>query len=429
MKIAAATFGCKINQYETSCIIDDFISNGWQKVPFSQPADVYVINSCTVTNRTDYKSRNAIRKALKHKQENPEVKIVVTGCYSQLNHDEIKSLGDIDHIIDNNHKDGIFRAITEQAIPEFSDIQKELGYCEQTTQQMLDRHRAFLKVQDGCGFFCAYCAVAWARGPSRSRDKNAIFDQINKLTEEGFREFVLGGINLGLFGHDKDDGYYLENLILDMSLLDKVKRIRLSSVEPQLFTDKLIAEIKDNQKVCSHFHIPLQSGSDKILKSMGRHYTQEEFQELIEKILSIRPDSAIGLDVITGLPGETEEEFEITRSFIEKLPIAYLHVFPYSRRPGTRAWDMPGQVHGNDIKKRSEMLLKLSEKKKAEYINKLVKEKTVISGIVEEKQGRSSILSDHYIRAYIHEKPEAGKYVIAKTIGIEDDGICAIVNK
>ena len=425
MKIAAATFGCKQNQYETSCIMDDFLSNGWEQAGFSEQADVYLINSCTVTNRTDFKSRNAIRKALKQKQQNPKVKIVVTGCYAQRNEAEIKQLGDIDLVIDNNHKNRIFAAVTADIVPEFQDILKVSEYSEHSTKTMLDHSRAFLKIQDGCDFFCAYCAVAWARGPSRSRKRDNIIKQVKMLVEHGFQEFVLSGINLGLYGFEKDDNYHLEHLLIDLEKIEGVEKLRLSSIEPQLFTEPLLEQIENSKQICPHFHIPLQSGSDTLLKSMGRHYDTSEFAEVIGKLLKLKPDAAIGMDVIVGLPGETDALFEETYSFLQKLPLTYLHVFPYSRRPGTKAWSMPDQVNGTISKKRVKRLIALSDTKKSEYINHLISRKTILSGIVEKQEnGYYTLLSDHYIRAYCQSENIAiGHKVIGKTIKTLHDGV------
>lgn len=408
MKIAALTYGCKINQYETICIINDFIQAGWQQVNFNQEADVYLINSCTVTNRTDYKSRNAVRKALDHKIKRPDSVIIVTGCYAQLNYNDIEKLGPIDYIIDNNHKNKIYQILNSLENPDFADISKEHNFAEQTTSSMLNRSRAFIKVQDGCDYKCAYCAVTLARGPSRSRDPQNILQQIRLLADNGYQEVVLAGVNLGLYGYDKNDNYYLTELIQDIESISGIKLIRLSSLEPQLFTDSIINIIKDSDKICPHFHIPLQSGSDIILHSMGRKYSQNEFKKLIIELIKISPYAAIGIDVIVGLPGETDEIFLETKSFLEELPLAYFHVFPYSRRPNTSAAEMPDQVHGTICHQRVQELTALSGQKKAHYQQKLIDNKVILKAVLESEllHGKSG-LSDHYIR--IHCSDGSGK--------------------
>lgn len=425
MKIAAATFGCKINQYETSCILDDFIQSGWEHVPFSSIADIYLINTCTVTNRTDYKSRNAIRKALKQKNLTPHTRIVVTGCYSQLHPQDINRLGKVDFIIDNNSKNSVYKIITENSKPEFKLSSDFTTYCEHSTRQMFNHSRAFIKIQDGCSFFCAYCAVAPARGNPRSRKPQNILKQINLLTEKGYSEFVLGGVNLGLYASDSSINCSLTEIIKQISALQKVKKIRLSSLEPQLINSELLSLIKSDSKICPHFHLPLQSGSDDILVKMGRHYNKEQFLDIFYKLLQARPDAAIGLDVIAGLPGETENHFSETYKLLESLPLAYLHVFPYSRRPGTKAFNMLHQIHGTTKKERVDKLLHLSTLKRKEYSGRLIEDKILLSGIVEKiSQNQASYLSDHFLRGYISSySGKCGNLYYGKAVELFRDGV------
>jgi threonylcarbamoyladenosine tRNA methylthiotransferase MtaB len=399
--VAAATFGCKVNQYETACILDAFVSAGYRVVPFDSPADVYIINSCTVTNRTDYKSRNALRKALKHKQQHPGTQVVITGCYVQRNYEEVQALGPIDHIIDNNKKDQIVAAVQGARVP-FEDINHQTSFAELFTTSMQDRTRAFIKVQDGCDYYCAYCAVAHARGPSRSRDADKVLQQIAALAQHGYKEFVLGGINLGLFGREKQDGYHLSHLIADIASISGVELIRLSSVEPQLIDDPLLDAIASTPQMCPHFHVPLQSGSDTLLSSMGRHYTTARFAEIIGSLQAIDPMAAIGLDVITGLPGETDELARQTYDFLTNLDFSYLHVFSYSSRPGTRAEKMPGHVNGTVIHTRTQQLTALSEARKQTYRDRLIAHNTPLRGVIEQQiDGLWTALSDHYLRLYV----------------------------
>lgn len=401
-KVAAITFGCKINQYETTCILAEFLAKGWEQVAFHKSADAYIINSCTVTNRTDYKSRNAIRKALKHKAKNPLVKIVVTGCYAQRNFLQVKNSGDIDFIIDNNHKSCVYDAVNTGISPQFKEIQQAQVFCEQSTDNMLSRTRAVLKVQDGCSYFCAYCAVAHARGPSRSRAPDKIIQQVNRLVDCGYKEVVLAGINLGLYGKEKKDNYFLPQLLKDLEDIKGLRQIRLSSIEPQLFTAELLEFFVSSHKLCPHFHIPLQSGSDELLKKMGRHYSSSEFSQTIDKIIKIYPQAAFGFDVICGLPGETEKLYQETRLFLEKMPLAYLHVFPYSRRPGTRAFDMTDQINGAVSHQRVLELTDLAKTKNQLYRKKLIDNKTILKVVIEEqKAGCLTGLSDHYVRVHL----------------------------
>lgn len=403
--IAAITFGCKVNQYETSCILDEFVQQGYKIIDFSESADVYVINSCTVTNRTDYKSRNALRKALKQKEKNSNIKVVITGCYSQRNRAEILKIGNVDLIVDNNEKSKIYALIENNK--NLSGLQNLKGsnpniFDELSTTQMIDHSRAFIKVQDGCDYYCAYCAVAYARGTSRSRDKENVLDQIKILTTKGYREFVLGGINLGLYGREKKDHYFLADLLIDIEKINDVKLIRLSSIEPQLFTEDLLEYFKNSKKICPHFHIPLQVGSDELLQKMGRKYTTAEFSKTIRRLKNIFPDCAIGIDVIAGLPGETEELFQETFSYLQSLDFTYLHVFSYSSRPGTRAAEMPNQINGKIINHRSNILTQLSQQKTEIYISQILNSKIELRGVIEQKKDKFwTALSDHFIRIYL----------------------------
>ena len=409
-KVTGITFGCKVNQYETACILYDFIKDGYRVVDFDQPADVYIINTCTVTNRTDYKSRNAIRKALAQKEKNTKVKVIVTGCYSQRNYEEIRKLGNIDLIVDNNSKSRILEYINQINVNQFRDILEASEFEELSTTSMIDRTRAYIKVQDGCDYYCAYCAIPYARGHSRSREKENVLKQIRKLTTEGYKEFVLGGINLGLYGREQNDNYYLSDLLSDIEKIEGVKLIRLSSIEPQLFSEDLLNFFRKSKKICPHFHIPLQTGCDEMLSHMGRRYTVSDFSNTIQNIRSIFPDAAIGIDVIAGLPGETEELSQKTHKYLVSLDFTYLHVFPYSRRPGTRAEKMSGHVHGNDIKKRTKLLTKLSAKKTQEYINFIVNNNIKLRGVIENKvNGFWTALSDHYVRVFLQSKTNLEK--------------------
>jgi len=421
-KVASVTFGCKVNQYETSCIVDEFNRAGYQIIEFDKPADVYIINTCTVTNRTDYKSRNAIRKALAQKLIDHSVKVVVTGCYSQRKKEEIEELGEVDLIVDNNSKSKIFKYLNSGE-KLFKDINNQHDFDEISTTKMLDKTRAFIKIQDGCDYYCAYCAIPFARGHSRSRSKKTIIMQIEKLVEAGYKEFVLGGINLGLYGVEKD--YSLAKLLDEIEKINGVELIRLSSIEPQLLTDELLDFFKKSKKICHHFHIPLQTGCDELLDKMGRRYSTTQFHNIITKIRKIFPDVAIGIDVIAGLPGETEELFQKTHHFLTNLNFTYLHVFSYSKRPGTRAEKMSGHVNGNIIKQRSNKLLSISNLKLTEYLDFIIANNIELKGVIEQKKDDYwTALSDHYVRIYVKsDEILEKKYLHLKPISKKYDGI------
>ncbi|MBT3168660.1 MAG: tRNA (N(6)-L-threonylcarbamoyladenosine(37)-C(2))-methylthiotransferase MtaB [Candidatus Cloacimonetes bacterium] len=419
-RVAIITYGCKINQYESACILDDFKSANYEIVPFGNEADVYIINSCTVTNRTDYKSRNSLRKALSQKATNPNVKIIVTGCYSQRNADEISKLGAIDLIVDNNKKEQIFQFL-QQGGNCFENILNATEFAELSTNSMNDKTRAFVKIQDGCDYYCAYCAIPFARGHSRSRKRENVLNQVEKLAQNDYQEFVFGGINLGLYRQEND--YSLADLLFDVEKIEGVKIIRLSSIEPQLFTDNLLAYFRKSKKIAPHFHIPLQVGCDELLLKMNRKYITSEFSNQIDKIREIFPNVAIGIDVIVGLPGETDVLFQETLKFLQNLDFTYLHVFSYSKRFGTKAAEMKGQIGGKTMKKRSNILTELSDKKKQKYIKKILLQRPILSGIVEsEKDGWQTVLSDHFIRIYLKNE-EHKRHCRFRIIGKIFDGI------
>ncbi|PID29997.1 MAG: tRNA (N(6)-L-threonylcarbamoyladenosine(37)-C(2))-methylthiotransferase MtaB [Candidatus Cloacimonadota bacterium] len=423
-KLAIKTFGCKINQYESACMADAFIRKNYEITDFETEADVYLINTCTVTGRTDYKSRNSIRKALAQKAKNPDATVMVTGCYAQRNKDAVEELGEVDYVIDNNSKNRVTE-ILKAKINRFENILEAEDFAEMSTGQMLDKTRIFIKVQDGCDFYCSYCAIPYARGHSRSRKKEKVLEQIKILTERGYAEFVLGGINLGLYGCDLYEDYNLVSLLKDIEKTDGVKIIRLSSVEPQLITDELAEFYFKSEKMAPHLHIPLQAGTDNLLKLMNRRYSTKEFYELLKKILQNRPDTALGFDLIVGLPGETEQDITETLDFIDKITFAYIHLFTYSSRPGTKAEKMPDHPAGNIVKERKNRLQKAILNKKNAYLEYLLKNKIKLGCIAEknEEPGGSG-LSDHYVRIYWKENCyNNGEFVMGFPVRLYKEGL------
>lgn len=398
-KAAIATLGCKVNQVESSSIVGQLIEKGYEIVEFDQPADIYIINTCTVTNRTDFKSRSLIRQAHKQKALNSKVKIIVTGCYAQKEIEEIRTLGEVDLIVDNQAKVDLDEWL-DNLNYKFTDIMKADSMSWKPIQNMHERTRAFLKIQDGCDYYCSYCAVPYGRGHSRSLDFREVVKQAEILTENGYQEIVLSGVNLGLY-QDQKVHKTLADVVKALVEIDKLKLLRLSSIEPDLWKDKLIESIETSEKVCPHFHIPLQSGSDSVLQRMKRRYDSDSVKDMIKRLNSIKPYCAIGLDVISGFPGETEDEHNQTIEFINKVKFTYLHVFSYSKRKGTPAAVMANQINGQIIKQRVTELTALSKHKKEEYEQELIQNKVIVNGIVESVQSLySSALSDRYIRIY-----------------------------
>lgn len=372
MKVAFYTLGCKVNTYESEVLMNKFKKDGYEIVDFDDIADIYVINTCSVTNTSDQKSRKIIREA---SRKNKDAIICVMGCYSQLNYEDIKSLGDnIAIILGNNDKSKLLDYINEylnerKQIIKIDDLNK---VCfEDMRLDSFEKHtRAFVKIQDGCNNYCSYCIIPYTRGNVRSKKKEDVIDEITTLANNGYKEVVLTGIHTGHYGEDLSN-YDFSDLLMELEQIKGLERIRISSVEITELNDKFLETLKNSKKIVNHIHIPIQSLCDKTLKDMNRKYNVEYFFNKIEKIRSIRPNIAITSDVIVGFPNETDEDFNITKENIKKLGITELHVFPYSIRKGTRAASMP-QVDGNIKKKRVKELITLSEELKNAYYKSLI---------------------------------------------------------
>ena len=425
--IAVTTIGCKTNQYETEAILNQFIKSGYKLVDFSQSADIYLINTCCVTNRAEYKSRYAIRKAIANKSITK--KVIVAGCYVEQKPQFLEKLQNQIIQFKNDEKSQIFNCIINNF--QKKEISKSSNkFVELTTDRFYLHTRAPIKVQDGCDFFCSYCILPYVRGKPRSRLSENIIKQVKKLVENGEKEIVLTGINLGLYGKEFED-YDLIKLLSEISSKTDIQRIRLSSIEPMFFDKRLIEYISDNEKICPHFHIPLQSGSDIILQKMNRLYTKDDLKKVINNIKNVIPDSAIGCDVIVGFPDETDKEFEETYSFIQNLDISYLHVFRYSPRPKTASAKMKWKSDGLKNRQRMHGLTKLNHKKKKKYFNFLIDNQITLKAVLEtKKDGYWTSVSDHYVRVYLKDgnsKHGELKNLRSKKIHPNQDGI--IVNE
>lgn len=362
-KIAFQTFGCKLNFAETSAIARKFPVSEYETVDFKENADFYIVHSCTVTAHAEKKTRAAIRQALR---KNPEASVAVIGCYSQLRPDEIGLINGVDIILGNNDKyrlpeyiDDISKRKAEKASLQNRPKDFEPGYS------IGDRTRSFFKVQDGCDYFCTYCAIPYARGRSRSADIASTIEVARQIAETNIREIVLTGVNIGDFGHQHGETFL--GLLQELDRLDGIDRIRISSVEPELLNDDIIKLVAGSNRLMPHFHIPLQSGTDRVLELMKRKYKREVFENRVRLIKEKMPHACIAADVITGFPGETDEDFLDTFRFIESLPVSYLHVFTYSKRPGTKAAQMEEQVPEQIKQERSKLLHRLSEEKKTAF--------------------------------------------------------------
>lgn len=366
MKIGFCTLGCKVNQYETEAIKEIFINNGWEIGEFSDICDAYVINTCTVTHLSDRKSRQMIRRAY---TKNKNAVIAVLGCFAQMSPKEVEKIEGVSIVIGTKNKLKAYELISKKAKENIvTPVDKE-DYEDMEITLFESKTRAIIKAQDGCNNFCSYCIIPYARGRIRSRNPENIYNECLRLSENGFLEIVLAGIHICSYGKDLED-YDLLKLLKKIHKIEGIKRIRLSSIEPNAFTDEFIYALKDLPKVCHHFHISLQSGCDETLKRMNRKYDSLFYKNICDKILKEFPDSAITTDLIVGFPGESEEEFSKTKEFINSIPFYQIHTFKYSKREGTKAALMENQVSPEVKDKRSKEIIKISQEKQKAFEEK-----------------------------------------------------------
>lgn len=418
-KAALHNLGCKVNAYETEAMQQRLEEDGYTIVPFTEEADVYIINTCTVTNIADRKSRQMLHRARK---KNPEAIVVAVGCYVQTSGEACGT--DADIIIGNNRKKDIVRILREyEETREVRDTVPDIGrageYEDMPVTRMENHTRAYIKVQDGCNQFCTYCIIPYARGRVRSRDPQSVQREVQSLAEAGFREIVLTGIHLSSYGTDfphEDSGREMNllGLIRRIHDIQGIERIRLGSLEPGIITPDFIEELSGLYKVCPHFHLSLQSGSDTVLKRMNRRYTGKEYERGCRLIRDLYENPAITTDIIAGFPGETEEEFEETLSFAERIAFYDMHIFKYSRREGTRAAAMEGQIPEKKKAERSEKLIALAEKLSERYREGFIGKKLDI--LIEEtvQIGEQTYQVGHtreYVKVAVKSEMSAGRIV------------------
>lgn len=372
-KVAFYTLGCKVNQYETNAMSDMFKNEGYDIVGFDEIADVYVVNTCTVTNMSDRKSRQIIRRA---KQINSNSILCVVGCYVQVAKSELEKLDDIDVILGTNEKNEILQAVkrveVEKKVNNVSDVMKIRKYTNWDATAYTSHMRAEIKIQDGCDRFCTYCIIPYARGPVRSRDALDIIDEIKRVALTGVKEIVITGIHISSYGKDISKDFRLIDLLEQIDNVEGIDRIRLGSLEPLIITEDFVSRIKKLTKVCNHFHLSLQSGCDETLKRMNRRYTTEQFLSIVDLLRREIPEVALTTDIIVGFPGETDEEFGKTIEFLKKIKFSKMHVFRYSPRKGTPAASYPNQVDGSKKEERSNQLLELSDVYECEFASQYI---------------------------------------------------------
>lgn len=424
IRVAIATLGCKVNNYESAGIAEELESRGFSIVPFDSVADIYIVNTCTVTKKTDYQSRQLIRRA---NRKNPSASIIATGCYAQIDPETLSELPGVTMVVGTKEKETIPDFIekgTEKSIIS-NNIDHNDSFHGLPVTKFPGQTRAYLKVQDGCNSFCSYCIIPYARGRSRSLPEDDVIKRIASLCESGYREIVLTGIHLGIYGQDLHHSGSLSSLLGRIENETKIERLRISSIEPMEITDDILGLIKESSIICRHLHIPLQSGDNSILNAMNRNYNTEQFRERIAKIVKMVPEIGIGIDVMTGFPGEGDKEFENTRIFIEQLPVAYLHVFPYSMRPTTCASAFSGHIPDNIKKERAKILREIGREKRTAFNRRFVGKRlsVLVEGKNDRETGSMKGYSDNYIPMILEEADEYPANSIAEVKGIRTDGV------
>ena len=374
MKVAFLTLGCKVNQYETNGMIQQFQERGYEITEFEDVADIYIINTCTVTNMSDRKSRQFLRQA---KKNNSDSIVVAVGCYVQVSKDELEALPEIDLALGTNDKtqivDYIEKYIEEKIKKETLDnILYDSKFEDFGTVTYTEKTRAVIKVQDGCDRFCSYCIIPFARGKIRSRKPESVIEEITEISKNGIKEVVITGIHVASYGRDFENDYRLIDLLEEINKIDGIERIRLGSIEPLLITEEFMERFIKLEKVCHHFHLSLQSGCTETLKRMNRRYTAGEFEVIVDRIRKYYNDAILTTDIIVGFPDESEEEFKTTYEYLKRINFYKMHVFKYSPRKGTKAAEMKNQIPGDVKELRSKKLLELSDNNEIRYLDSYI---------------------------------------------------------
>lgn len=388
-KVSFYTLGCKVNQYETNAMTQKFQEAGYQIVDMNaDESDICIVNTCTVTNMSDRKSRQVLRKV---KEKNKDAIIIAVGCYAQVSKKELEEMPEIDIVLGNEEKNNIVKYVEKyrqdnenSKLVEIDDIATKKEFEDMGQITYTEKTRAVIKVQDGCNQFCSYCIIPYARGRVRSRKQESILDEIRQIAKKGIKEVVITGIHIASYGRDVGNENGLIALLEQINSIDGIVRIRLGSLEPKIITEEFMQRLVKLEKICHHFHLSLQSGCDEILKRMNRKYSCSEVREIIERLRRYYNDVILTTDIIVGFPGETEEEFNETYEFLKQANLYKMHVFQYSPRKGTRAAVMPNQVQGNIKEQRSKKLIELSNKSQQKYNEQLIGEDVEV--LFEEKE-------------------------------------------
>lgn len=413
-KVAFYTLGCKVNQYETEAMLELFEKEGYEKAETEDYADVYVINTCTVTHMSDRKSRQYIRRM---KKKNPDAIIAVVGCYSQVSPEEILSIDEVNLVMGTNDRKKIVEEVKKidasRKVSTVDDIMKVKAFEEIEINKTNGKTRAFMKIQDGCDRYCSYCIIPYARGRVRSRDLESIVKEVENLASNGYKEVVLTGIHVASYGKDiKDSDIKLLDVIKQINDIEGIERIRLSSVEPILFTDEFVEAVSTMDKVCPHYHLSLQSGCDETLKRMKRRYTTEEYKAIVDRLRAAIPNVSITTDVIVGFPGETNEEFDKTYEFLKDIELTHMHIFKYSPRKGTPAATMENQVDPSTKHDRSEKLLQLNEENFNKFGQKMLDKEFNV--LFEQKVGDNKYegLTENYVKVIVESDNDISEQIL-----------------
>ncbi len=417
-KVTFFTLGCKVNQYETEAMEEIFEKRGYTVVDNDEVADIYVINTCTVTNLGDRKSRQFIRRA---KKLNQDAIVAAVGCYSQVAPEEVEKIEDVDIIIGTTNRDKIVDLCEEvrSSNKRINIVKNIKGYKEFEDLNIVDvkdKTRAYIKIQEGCNQFCSYCIIPYARGPIRSRRLDNIIKETKRLSETGFKEIILTGIHVASYGKDLKDVNLLD-VIEEVGKVNGIDRIRLSSIEPTLIDEDFMERTIKIKKLCDHFHLSLQSGSDRVLEGMNRKYTTSQYKEIVNLIRRYLPDAGITTDIIVGFPGETEEEFEETCNFVKDIKFSRIHVFKYSSRKGTPASKFEGQIDGNTKHIRSEKLISLGDDLMDDFHEKFIGKTMEV--LFEEESKEDVKFMEGYTTNYIRVKAEASEDIKGKILPVK----------
>ena len=406
------TLGCKVNQYETNAMAQKFLEKGYkvieeEKEQNEEKPDICIINTCTVTNMSDRKSRQMLRR---EKENNKNVIVVAVGCYAQVAKNELNKIPEIDLVLGNNEKVDIVKYVEDYINEnenniEIEDVMQSRLFSDFGDITFTEKTRAVVKIQDGCDRFCSYCIIPYARGRVRSRKPESIISEITKIAEKDIKEVVITGIHIASYGKDFKEEYKLIDLLEEINKIDGIERIRLGSIEPLLITDEFVERLKKLDKICHHFHLSLQSGCDETLKRMNRRYTTEQFKEIVKRLRNTYSDVNLTTDIIVGFPGETEEDFEKTYKFLDEIKFYKMHIFKYSQRKGTKAAVMPNQIPGDIKELRSRRLIELSNKNEFEINQKYIGKKVEVL-FEEEKEGIFKGHTANYILVYCKDEEE-----------------------